>query len=264
MKPKPLIVIPNYSTEPQDIGVLTSALQSIRQTAGESADVLVVDDCSPEPMLVDQVEALTGDLNFELHRKDENTGFSRTVNIGLRKALDEGRDAILMNADVELQTPGWIKAFKRTKDRRAQPAAIVGALLLYPNGLIQHAGIYFSLLTRTFDHMYKYGPANLPDALRESITPVTGALQFIRHSCLKKVGLYDEEFRMGWEDVDYCLRTFLEGEQCVYQPRVRAWHYEQMFRGRGSKKVSEWQRGSWTYLANKYSAQDFTDLVPHW
>ena len=91
---------------------------------------------------------------------------------------------------------------------------------------------------------------------------MTGALQFIRHSCLETVGIYDEKFSMGWEDVDYCIRTFLEGEACVYNPNVRAFHHEMMFRGRPSEKVRDWQAKSFLYLCVKYERQSFAGLVP--
>jgi GT2 family glycosyltransferase len=167
-----------------------------------------------------------------------------------------------MNADVEMTTPGWVRTCQKVKDAQNRPAAVIGALLLYPNGTIQHAGIYFSMLTRTFDHMYKYGPGNLPEALRPRVCPVTGAFQYIRAATLEDIGLYDENFHMAHEDVDYCVRVFLAEQQCVYEPRVRAFHFEAMFRGRPSKKVQDWQMKSWMYFCEKYAHQSFTGMVP--
>lgn len=261
---KPLVVIPTFLREPGDVEVTLEAVRSVQKTEADNAEVLCVDDGSPAGDLVDELERHTSELPFEVHRKSMNEGFSKTVNVGLRRALNEGRDAVLMNADMEVTTPMWVSRFRATKDEQQQPAAVVGALLCYPTGLIQHAGIYFSLLTRTFDHYYKYGPMNLPEALKPRICPVTGAFQYIRHSTLEKVGLYDENFYMGWEDVDYCIRTFLSGEQCVFNPEVRGFHHEMMFRGRPSPKVADWQAKSWVYLAEKYAEQSFAGLVPFW
>jgi GT2 family glycosyltransferase len=240
-KPKPLVVIPTYMREADDITVTLAAIDSVRKTAGESVEILAVDDGSPLKGATEQLHQRANKgatlPKLEVHVKDENTGFSKTVNVGLQRALDEGRDAVLLNADMEINTPGWVRQLPRDPGPPGQQAAVVGALLMFPNGLIQHAGIYFSLLTRTFDHLYKYGPGNLPDALKPRICPVTGAFQFIRHSTLEKVGLYDENFLMGWEDVDYCIRVFLAGEQCVYNPNVRGFHHEMLFRGKPSEKV---------------------------
>jgi hypothetical protein len=54
----------------------------------------------------------------------------------------------------------------------------------------------------------------------------------------------------------------LSNRECVYNPRVRAWHAESMFRGRPSPKIADWQRRSWIYLAEKYRHQGFGGLVP--
>jgi GT2 family glycosyltransferase len=259
-RPKPLVVIPTYLTNEEGRQATEDAITSVRKTAGDGVGILLVDDGSPEPDLMTEIENMQ--LEFEVHRKSKNSGFSKTVNVGLRRALQEGRDAVLMNADVEIITPGWVRQFRSTQDQSSQPAAVVGALLLYPSGLIQHGGVYFSLLTRTFDHLYKYGPMNLPEALKKSICPVTGALQYIRHRTLETIGLYDESFYMGWEDVDYCLRVFAHGEQCVYNPNVRAYHFEYMFRGKPSPKIADWQAKSWMYLCEKWKDQSFSDLVP--
>lgn len=260
--PEPLIVVPTYVRTPGDLELTLDLLQSIRKTE-PAVEVLLVDDASPAVELVDEIEAATSRLEMKLSRQTKNEGFARTVNVGLRRALEEGRDAILVNADMEFIDQGWIARMQaqRTEDG-SEPAAIVGGLLLYPSGLIQHAGIFFSMLHRTFGHIYQYGPGDLPEAQHARRCPVTGALQFIRHECLVEVGLYDEDFRMGFEDVDYCIRAFQSGRECVYQPRVRAFHYESMFRGRPSKKLAEWQSQSWWTFMKKYRSTNFGEWVP--
>jgi len=259
---RPLVVVPTYVREPDDVDTTVAAVKSVRDTDHGNVDILLVDDGSPEADLVDRLAENVSEFRAEIFRKDENTGFSRTVNVGLRRALQEGRDAILMNADVEIMTPGWLGRFQNTEDGKGRPAAVVGALLLYPNGLIQHGGVYFSLLTRSFDHMWKYSPMDLPDAHVRRNCPVTAAFQFIRHETLTVIGPYDEEFYMAWEDVDFCLRVFQSGLQCVYNPDVRAWHHEMLFRGRPSPKIQEWQAKSWMRLAEKWKHTSFNDLVP--
>jgi glycosyltransferase involved in cell wall biosynthesis len=176
--------------------VAITAIGSLRKTA--DAEILVVDDGSPRSDLVDALEAATAELEVEVHRKDENSGFASTVNVGLARARDEGRDAVLVNADVEFFQDGWLDRMVRQERSDGEGlASVVGARLLYPNGLIQHAGVYFSILTRSFGHIYQYGPGDLPEAMWARRCPVTAALQFIRHECIEAVGLYDEQFQHG-------------------------------------------------------------------
>lgn len=261
---RPLVVIPAYSTSNEDLQTLGDALTSVRKSVSDGVEILVVDDGSPDRKIAEATKTLCDLHNADCELKRENEGFSRTVNVGLRRALDEGRAAVLMNADVEIETPGWAKMMEKTKDSHGSRAAVVGARLLFPNGLIQHGGIYFSLLTRTFDHKYKYGPANLPAALASTVCPVTGAFQWITNECLTEVGLYDEEFRMGWEDVDYCIRVMRSGRDCIYNPRIWGWHHEMMFRGRKNEKLQKWQAESWLTFGNKWANENFAGLVPSW
>ena len=250
-----LAVVPTYLRSPGDLEVTLTMLESLRATEPE-IEVLLVDDGSPAPELVDELQAAMSRLDSELIRVAENRGFSATVNVGLNRALEAGQDAILVNADIEFIQEGWATRMA------AEDAAIVGGLLLYPTGIIQHAGIFFSLLHRTFGHRDQYAPSNLPEAQVACRCPVTGALQYIRHDCLAELGVYDEEFRMGFEDVDYCIRALIAGHDVIYQPEVRALHYESLFRGQANAKLAVWQEESWMTFMRKWKDQNFAQWVP--
>lgn len=249
------------------------AMRSIGDTAPGEVDILVVDDHSPNEKLIEGLRALqrrVGDDDkypaFELYRKKVNSGFSQTVNVGLRMAREEERDAVLWNSDLVMMTPYWLERCQKTvvgaEGGQLFGAGVVGALLTYPNGLIQHAGINFSFLTRRFFERFKYGPGNLPAALVPTVLPVTGAFQYIKLEALTDVGLYDETFRLGFEDVDYCIRAFKAGLDCVYNPEVRAVHHESFTRGRKDEKVVQWEAASWQTFARKYAGEGFQQFVP--
>jgi GT2 family glycosyltransferase len=258
-----LAIIPTYCTRGGDIEMLDATLRSLRaKTPDDRLDIVVVDDGSPES-LRGAVAATTANYGAEFAQQEENQGFSTTVNVGLNMALEAGQDAVLVNADIEIITDGWLDRFQATEGLAVEgPAAVVGALLFYPAGLIQHGGIYMSLLTREFNHLWRYAPMNLPAALKPATCPVTGALQFIRHETLVEVGTYDERFKMSYEDVDYCFRVFKAGMECVYQPRVKAWHHESVFRGRRSEKLDHMHAESFRVLIDKWGDQNFAGLVP--
>jgi GT2 family glycosyltransferase len=256
-----LAIVPTYLRKAEDLDVLLRCLVSLSVTAPE-LDVLVVDDASPASQLIDQVAAVLPELGADLMRKSQNSGFSATVNVGLRRALEWGQDALLVNADLEFETPGWWEAMRDRTDTQGRPAAVVGALLTYPTGLIQHGGVFFSLHERRFHHRFRFAAADLAEAQVPTRCPVTGALQLIRHRTLTEVGLYDEGFKMGLEDIDYCLRTFSAGLECIYEPRARAIHAESVFRGRANKKILAWQETSVRHLWAKYPFADFSPWVP--
>lgn len=257
---KPLIVIPTYMYKPDHLVMGKNLAFSLAATQDTNDfELMIVDDGSPKPNLVDAFIKNCELYNFNLHvHRQGNQGFSMAVNVGLKQAFKSGQDVILCNSDIQFIDKGWIQRFEESN------GDVVGALLLYPNGLIQHAGIYYSIVYRSFDHRFHFGPADLAEALVECRCPVTGALQYIRHHVMESIGFYDEGFRLGFEDVDWAHRVFLDGMDCIYQPSVRAIHYESAFRGSKTtpKHVKKWQKDSLAYLVKKYEGISFADFVP--
>jgi len=238
-----LCVIPTYLRREADLELVARCLVTLRETA-PTAEVLVVDDGSPVPELVEAVEAACGELGVWFDARPSNEGFSRTVNVGLRIAEENDCDAVLVNADVEFMDAGWLDRMSARDDVQGRPAAVVGARLLYPNGLLQHAGVFFSRLNRGFAHRFNHGPGDLPEAQLPCRCPVTAALQLIRLETLASIGIYDESFGLAHEDMDYCLRVFEAGLECIYEPAAVAVHHESLFRGRRTAKIEELHKRS--------------------
>jgi GT2 family glycosyltransferase len=257
----PLAVVPAYVRDQDDFDKLLRCVVSLRATA-PGAILLVVDDASPNEELAGMAEMAAQEVDGVYVRNEENLGFAATVNVGLRVALAEGADAVLVNADIEFASPGWLEALLARTDTQGRPASVVGARLLFPDGTIQHGGIYFSLLNRDFFHRFRYGPGDLPEALAPTRCPVTAALALIRHECLEAVGLYDEGFGMAYEDVDYCLRVFESGRECIYEPAAVASHHEKAFRDRPTERALEMARRSQRHLWSKHAATDLSPWVP--
>ena len=249
---KPLVVIPSYLSQPSDVDVLGACVASLRRTAGDTVDILVVDDGSPAPALVD---AFAARHEVELVRRPSNEGFSRTVNVGLERARSEQREVVLVNADIVVATDDWLDAC------RGAGAGIVGALLLSPRGLIAHAGFYFSRLTGTVEHRFAGAPPDLPAALDVAPCPVSGAFMYIRPEVLAAIGVFDAEFRMGSEDVDFCLRAADAGFGSVCQGRARALHAEAVFRSRPSPRLDAWHAQSYARFQAKWSRAHLSERI---
>lgn len=251
-------IVPTFLRQERDLEFAKETILSFRKSAS-LADLLIVDDGSPSKELVDKLTEFCWEqgVGVELELREENSGFSATVNVGLRRARKAEMHAVLINSDIQFFENGWLQTMLDN------PADIVGAQLLFPNGLVQHAGVYYSVISRQFDHIFRMAPSTLAAVQEPRICPVTGALQLIRHSTLKQIGVYDDNFKMGYEDVDYCLTAFQAGLTCAYEPKAVAIHHEGMFRHRDpSPKISEWTRRSWEYLHEKHGGEGFSDYCP--
>lgn len=252
----PLMIIPSYLKTNTHAKVLFKCVGTLRDST--DSDILIIDDGSP----VKDKEKFYKELaewveNVDVEIKEQNSGFSKSINIGLRKALLEKRDACLINADIEFKEHGWLEELQKTD------GDIIGARLFYPNLLIQHAGIYWSKYLRTFDHRFRGAPPNLPAVEVPCECPVTGALQYIKYHVLEDIGLYDESFPLGFEDVDYCIQAIQADYKCVYNPDVKAIHHESLFRGDiNDKALKKKEKESWLAFLTKYRETDFYGLLP--
>jgi GT2 family glycosyltransferase len=257
----PLAIVPSYLRTDEDLDTLLRCLVSLRAAAPDMP-ALLVDDHSPSTALATASRAAAAELEMGYVRAERNSGFAATVNVGLEIARSEGLDALLVNADVEFAFPGWLEAMQARTDTHGRLAAVVGARLLFGDGLIQHAGIYFSALHRDFFHRFRYAPAQLAEALAPTRCPVTAALQLIRHETLESVGGYDERFGLGYEDVDYCLRVFASGRECIYEPAAVALHPEKTFRGRADGRILQMHERSIRRMWDKHAATDLSSWIP--
>jgi GT2 family glycosyltransferase len=227
------IVIPSY----RDAELVERAVASIRRTTNRALTQIVVADDASGPEHVARLRAIDG---IEVVVGEENGGFARNVNRGLRAAAP-GNDVVLMNSDVEA-LPDWLAALQYAVDR-GEEVGIAAPMLLYPDGRIQFAGTQRNpTAPEWFDHRYRfraadYGPARVPAA----VLAATGACMYIRRAVLDQVGDLDERYAMAFEDVDYSLRAWIAGWRVLYCPSACVIHHEASTRGTA---VGERERAS--------------------
>jgi GT2 family glycosyltransferase len=217
------IVIPSF----RDAALVTRLVARIRSTTpADRVRIVVADDASGS----DHLAALARIEGVEVIAGETNGGFAVNVNRGLR-AADPEHDVVLLNSDV-VPLRDWLACLQHavSGDR---PAGIAGAKLLYPDNRIQYAGtIRNARAPEWFDHRYRgkpadWGPADVPGPTLAA----TGACMYIRRDVLDTVGLFDEAYGMGYEDVDYCLRAWQAGYEVAYVPAARLYHHESATRG---------------------------------
>lgn len=183
---------------------------------------------------IERARSTTAHLDASIH-VIESSGpdfrFSRSVNRGIAQAPDA--DAwVLLNDDC-LMDEGWLDAMLDTA--RSHPdAGIVGALLRYPSGRLQHAGGFMLEPWPYFLH-YAFrllAPFHALRVMRWSRTRaepyfghyhhalrwhrldfVTGACMLITRECRKRIGTYDEDYEFTCEDLDYALRCVESGQE---------------------------------------------------
>jgi GT2 family glycosyltransferase len=240
------VVIPTYN----DMEVLVPCLDSIAATTDPKlVKVIVVDDyCVDEHRK--KLKKLENDQVTVLLR-DENGGFSKAVNTGLR-AADPKQDVILVNSDI-VAHQGWVEALQYGAYEFGVDVGIVGPKLLYPDGRIQSGGSYRNTeVPEFFDHYYRfqesnYGPANIP----QYCLGVTGACQYVKREFMDYVGILDEDFPFAFEDMDWSLRGWEAGFRSLYFPAATLTHVESASRAK-NKTMSVREKRSMEYFWEKW------------
>jgi GT2 family glycosyltransferase len=146
----------------------------------------------------------------------EGGTFAENCNLG---AAGTAADVLIfLNDDCELLT-GWLEPLlKPFEDERV---GIVGAKLVYPDGRVQHAGVWFDQPNGVLT-----AHNHLDDFPSRNVDAVTGACMAVRATTFHDLGGFDPAFRNGYEDVDLCLRARRDGWRIWYECDSVLIHHE--------------------------------------
>ena len=116
-----------------------------------------------------------------------------------------------------------------------QDVAIVGAKLLYPDFTVQHAGVVIGIggiAGHVNINISENDPGYFSRAtVINNFSAVTAACLMIKRRVFEKIGGFDEEFAVAFNDIDLCLKVRKEGLNVVYTPYAKLNHYESKTRG---------------------------------
>jgi GT2 family glycosyltransferase len=203
------------------------------RTAYREFEVLVVDNGSREGA----TQQLFADWEtreprrFRVLRDPAPFNYSRLNNEAARAT--GAQFLLLLNNDTEVVAPDWMDAMLG-QARRTEIGA-VGALLLYPDGTVQHGGVLLGVLGLA-GHAHRYLPGTTEGyhgglQLDTNYLAVTGACLMVeRQKYLECSGL-DESLAVSYNDVDLCLKLHRAGYRNVLVPRAKLYHYESKSRG---------------------------------
>jgi O-antigen biosynthesis protein len=215
------IIIPSYGQH----ALTYTCLKSIADQAGEvPIEVLLIDDCAPEPA-ADHLAPVQG---LRLLRNSENLGFLRTCNRAAATA--RGRWLVLLNNDT-IVLAGWLEALLAAFDDQPadckQPVGAVGARLVYPDGRLQEAGG----IVWQDGSAWNWGRNGDPDDPRyhyvREVDYCSAACLMVPKALFEQLGGFDERYAPAYyEDTDLCLAIRASGHRVLYQPEATVVHFE--------------------------------------
>lgn len=202
---------------------LRRCIESLRSnTTHGDLEIVVVNHDSTDPVTIEfldsapvRVLSYSGPFNF-----------ARMNNMAA--ATCQSDYLVFLNDDTEILDPGWLPALLGQAQR--PHIGVVGARLLYPDGRIQHAGVYTG--RGVAQHIFRLLP-NEPDLpyyfwtnRAREVAAVTGACMAVRRSVYESLGGMNDTLAVSFNDIDLCLRARKAGLTIIYEPRATLIHHE--------------------------------------
>ena len=248
------IIIPNKD----QVESLDKCLRSIEKSSYKNYEIIIVENNSTEDETFAYYKKIESDKIRIVYWSDE-FNYSAINNFGVKHA--RGDYLLLLNNDVEVITTDWLEEL--TANCQRKDVGIVGARLYYPDDTIQHAGIVIGIggvAGALFVGMPRMFTGYLHKAsIQQDLSAVTAACMMVKRSVYEELGGLEEELKVAFNDVDFCLRAREKGYLVVYDPNVELYHFESKSRGTEDSKEKirrfqneiEYMRSHWLELLKK-------------
>lgn len=210
------VVIPNWNGR----HLLEACLNSLKAQTLKDFELIVVDNGSVDG----SAEWLASERpEVRVIRLATNLGFSGGCNVGIRAS--SGDLVALLNNDTEVD-PRWLEALCQAMDRDPRIGAADSKVYFYDQrNVIWSAGCDYSVAGSVTHRGYLEADDR---GVYADETPVFVAVAcgiIYRRSALDEVGLFDEDFFSGYEDVDLSFRLHAAGYRVVNVPDSVVYHH---------------------------------------
>lgn len=224
---------------------LEGCLSALRRQDGCAFEVVVVDNASTDGSAAAVRERFP---DYRVVALDTNRGFAAGNNAG---AAGAGTPyLVFLNNDTEVQ-PGWLAALVRAADADSR-IGLVSSHIVYLDqpDVVDSAGDGYLRCGGGFKH--GHGQPIDRQAHDREVFGACGAAMLIRRELFERLGGFDEDFFMVYEDVDLSYRARLLGSRIVLASRALVRHAGSASLGRiSSNAVFHGQRNlEWTWLKN--------------
>ena len=205
-QPLVFIILINYNGEADSI----ECVQSLNRILYDNFRIVLVDNGSTKPISEEGKSFF--EKNCHVIYNDRNSGFAGGNNIGIRYAVKEGAELILLLNNDTIVEPDFLDILVDQYEVNREAGALGGRICLYDDKeKIWYGGGHFDPNDGWGRHE-RYGEicSGRTGIVRE-VTFITGCLMLIPKHTVEKIGLLDDSMFLYFEDTDYCCRIMKAG-----------------------------------------------------
>jgi len=215
-KQKASIIILNWNGK----HFLDMCLSSVLNQTYKDFEVMVVDNASTDGSVEYVREKYP---MIKIVQNDKNLGFAKGCNVGIRHS--DADYIVTLSNDTRVE-PNWLEELIRVAetDKRIGICGSKLVLMDSPN-IYNSAGFFLILNAYIYDRaaFYKRKKIGLYEKL-EQVDGVCAASALYRKKMLDEVGLFDERFFFGHDDIDLSWRAKHYGWKAMYVPTSVCYH----------------------------------------
>lgn len=222
------IIIPTRD----NVQYLETCVESIfKKTTSTKFQIIIVNNRSEKQETIQYLRKIAGKNGIKVLNYPYEFNYSAINNFAVQHA--DGNDIVFLNNDTEVITGDWLQRIEYWLNNAS--IGCVGAKLLYSDQTIQHVGAilgagmgacHFDVGDSQYNPGY-FGVNMLP----REISVVTGACMGIRKDTFLKIGGFDEQMPVSYNDVELCIRLKNSGYVNIIDPRIILYHFESKSRG---------------------------------
>lgn len=264
MKKIYLIMI-SYNTQQDTVDCLDSLMKV--QAEGFILHTIIVDNYPENRIKVDKSKY--SKINLQLIFNPVNSGFSGGMNIGIKKALENNADYILIHNNDTLVKEDFLKKLFDFAEKN-EKAGIIVPKIYFAKGYEFHKDRYRdgelgNVLWYAGGDMdwknvigHHRGVDEVDHGQFDKTTETdfaTGCSMLVRSEVFGKVGLFDENYFLYYEDSDLSVRAKRAHFKIFYLPSSIIWHKNAgSMGGSGSRLQDYYITRNRIYFGMKYAA----------
>lgn len=215
--PKVAVVYLSFHCEPY-IDDVVSALKKMTYPK-DKVEFVVVDNPHPKygssmRHLSEMVLPLSGNElpHITLLPQTENLGFAGGNNVGIKWALDNGFDYIYFHNNDGFVAANFLEPLIEAMEQDKTIGAAQSFMMLYPEtDLVNSSGNSFHYLGIGFCNNLRVKAESLNFSKLYETSYASGAAVLMRADLLRQYGLWDNDFFLYHEDIEYCFRLKMAG-----------------------------------------------------